>query len=125
MSGPRTNGPSWARVLVIEDEFLIAQEIESALREGGFKEIAQASTERAAFLQIEREVWDLVILDANLNGRPVGEIARALRERGARILVVTGYGRESLPPEVVDQPLLEKPFDPAKLLQAVRDLCEQ
>jgi len=108
---------------VIEDEFLIALDIEAALREGGFDNIQRASTESAAFGRIEGEVWDLVILDANLNGRPVGGIAKALQARGAPFVVVTGYGRRNLPPEIENEPVVEKPFDRANLLRTVKSVC--
>jgi len=111
------------RILVIEDEFLIALDIISVLEDAGFREVRHIETEEEALMQIERHSWDAAIADANLNGRSIEQVARVLRERGVPFLVVTGYGRKSLPAAIGAAPILEKPFQHRQLLQTLIGLC--
>jgi DNA-binding NtrC family response regulator len=110
------------RILVIEDEYLIALEIQSVLADGGFVEVEHAATEEEALLHIEQGGFTAAVADANLYGRGISRIAAALTARAVPFVIVTGYGRESLPAEVAHAPLVEKPFDSRLLLQAVTRL---
>jgi CheY-like chemotaxis protein len=110
------------RILVIEDEFLIGVEIESILKASGAKDVGSAATEEEALRQIEHGTWDAVVADANLNGRGIQRIAHILVERSIPLLVVTGYGLESLPPEVRQSPVLTKPFRASQLVGAISPL---
>jgi CheY-like chemotaxis protein len=111
------------RILVIEDEYLVALEMQSVLADAGFAEVEYAATEREALARIEEGGWDAAIADANLNGRGISRIAAALTEHGVPFMIVTGYARESLPPEVAHVPFLDKPFHAPRLVQTVSRLC--
>ena len=104
------------RVLVVEDEYLIATEIEAVLREGGIEDIVSAATEEAGLKEARHGRWDAVIADANLNGIGIDRIAAALFHRGIPLLIVTGYNPESLPPEVSEVPRMSKPFTGPELM---------
>ncbi|MGH6734646.1 MAG: response regulator [Methyloceanibacter sp.] len=106
-------------VLVVEDEFLIALDIMSALEQAGIAVAGPASTVRDALAAIESQPLRGVLLDAHLAGEPAGRIADALQARGIPFAFVSGYGRESLPPEHRGAPLVRKPFTDRDLLAAI------
>jgi len=110
------------RVLVIEDEYLVALEIESVLQAAGIDEVVLAATELEALDEMREGQWDFVVADANLNGVGINCIAAALSERSIPFVIVSGYRREHLPGEVADVPLVAKPFRGAELVQALEQL---
>lgn len=110
-------------ILMIEDEFLVAAEIEFHLKRGGFTELQHAATEGDALAAIANRHWDAAVVDANLNGRGIERIAAALQEKHVPFVIVTGYGRNGLPPTVADVLVLNKPFHPQTLVNTVAQLC--
>jgi CheY-like chemotaxis protein len=110
------------KILVIEDEYLVAEEIRHCLLRGGFGESVHAATEGDALKSIFETGWDAAVLDGNLNGRSVDSIAEALLERRIPFVIVTGYDRRSLPERVRDMVVIEKPFRWKTLMDAVSNL---
>ena len=108
-----------ARVLVVEDEPLVALEIETELTDAGAVVIGPAATLEAAARLIEAEAVDAALLDANLAGRPVDTLAAALAARGVPFAFASGYGPSGLPEEFRDRPLLGKPFGSEALVTLV------
>jgi CheY-like chemotaxis protein len=99
--------PAGTRVLVVEDEALIAVLLEDGLA-------------KAASLQI-----DVAILDMNLAGKlsyPIGEVLAA---RNIPFIFATGYGASALPEALAGTPVLAKPFEPARLEQVLRAVLPQ
>ena len=107
------------RILVVEDEFLIALDITGVLEQAGLAVIGPAGTVGDALQAIEQEVVHGALLDAHLAGEPVGRIADALTARGIPFAFVSGYGREQLPQAYRGVPLVRKPFTGRDLLAAV------
>jgi CheY-like chemotaxis protein len=107
------------RILVVEDEFLIALDIAGALEQGGLEVIGPLASVRDALAALERERVDGALLDANLGGEPVGCVADALFARRVPFAFVSGYGRGQLPPQHRGVPLISKPFTGADLLGVV------
>ena len=70
-----------------------------------------------ALRAIEHASFDGALLDANLRGEPVGDIAAALTRRNIPFVFVTGYGREALPESFGHAMMLTKPFTQEQLLQ--------
>ena len=110
------------RILVIEDEFVIGLEIHSLLTEAGFEVVGPAATVPAALKQISEGSFDAALVDANLGGDTIDGVTAALANRGTPFVLVTGYGRKSLPPQLANAPLIQKPFDPRTLIDAVQRL---
>ena len=106
-------------VLVVEDEFLIALDIVSALEQAGVAVAGPASTVGDALAAIERNQLRGALLDAHLAGESAGRIADALAARGIPFAFVSGYGRESLPAEHRQARLVKKPFTDKDLLAAI------
>jgi CheY-like chemotaxis protein len=105
------------RVLVIEDEFLVAVEIQAQLRDAGVLQSEHASTEKEALRRIAEGGWDAAVVDANLNGKGIKQVAAALLHDHIPFVIVTGYNRDSLPTELANTPMLSKPLAGQRLAQ--------
>ena len=112
------------RFLVVEDEMLVALALSAGLQDARAEVLASTGSASEALAIIESQPLDGVLLDANLKGRPVDDIAAALTRRKVPFVFVTGYGRESLPRAFATAPLLAKPFSQAQLLEAATQLVE-
>lgn len=111
------------RVLVVEDETLIAVEIEETLRELGCVVVGAVGKLDAALRLAADEALDAAILDVAIRGGHVFPVAEQLLARGVPFVLASGYGDWSLPETLRDQPRLTKPFTPADLEQQIKLLC--
>jgi len=111
------------RILVVEDEALVAMLVEDALLDAGAKVIGPAATVAEALGMIDQELPDVAVLDLNLAGETSTPVADALLARGVPFVVATGYGAEGLPAGHIGVPVLAKPYDPDDLTQAIARLC--
>jgi DNA-binding response OmpR family regulator len=106
------------RVLVVEDEALIAMELEVLLVQGGAIVLGPVPDIARALPLIERDRPEGAILDVNLNGQLSLPIAEALDERSIPFVVVTGYSASQIgPPLLRDAPRVTKPVDGAVMLR--------
>lgn len=110
------------RVLVVEDEVLVALDIESILTDAGMVVSGRAGTLDAARRAVALGQFDVVLLDANLAGQPVLDLAAALQRQGVPFAFATGYGREGINAEFRDVPVLSKPFTAEQLIGLMRRL---
>ena len=107
--------------LIVEDEPLIALDIVAGLESAGVIVEGPVSSVKDALRTVEGTSFDGVLLDANLRGEPVGDVAAALTRRNIPFEFVTGYGRQALPEGFGQSTVLTKPFTQEQLLQtAVR-----
>lgn len=109
------------RVLVVEDNFLLAMEIEAVLRRHGLTVLGPAGTIEQALALLEREGWpDAAVLDVDLHGRRVTPVAAALSSRKVPFVLVTGYAELQLKePELQGRLRLDKPVDFQDLLRVL------
>ncbi len=112
------------RLLVIEDEPLVALDIVAGLEDAGAEVLGPAGTERDALRLIDTEMADAALLDANLHGRPVDQVAAALVRRRIPFVFVSGHSRDGLPAGFAEAPLMGKPFSHRKLVEIVADLLQ-
>lgn len=100
------------RVLVVEDEMLLALDLEEGLRDAGCEVVGPAGSLRSALRLAENSEIDAAILDVNLAGERVFPVALVLSERGIPFVFATAYaGSDELyPQEVRDVPRLSKPY---------------
>src|SRR5262249_48100413 len=98
------------RILVIEDEPLVAMDLESSLTSAGCEVVGPAGTIEEAKSLAADGPFDAALLDVNLAGHAVDEIAAALTQKNCPFAFVTGYGREALPRGFRDAVVLGKPF---------------
>jgi len=108
------------RILVVEDEMMIAMLVEDMLTELGCSVVgpAHALAEALALAQSEPGL-DAALLDVNLAGQPVFPVADALREKGVPAIFSTGYGDAGLRDIDRGSPVLQKPFRSGDLARAL------
>ena len=106
-------------ILIVEDEPLLAIELSGQLKDAGVSVIGPAGNASDALRLIEQYRFDGALLDANLGGHPVDDIAASLKSKNIPFVFVSGYNRDSLPLSFDEVELLSKPFDVAQLLAAV------
>jgi PAS domain S-box-containing protein len=107
---PPLHVASGRRVLVVEDEPLIAAEIADILELAGFQVIGPASGVKEALRLLEREGCDTAVLDVNLGAETSEPITRELIRIGTPFVVLSGYSREQLPVSFRLAPLIHKPL---------------
>jgi two-component sensor histidine kinase len=112
------------RLLVVADEPLVAVDIMTTLEGAGAQVVGSAGTAKEALNTIDTISRDAALLDANLRGQPVDEIAAALAARSIPFLFVTGYGPGSLPKAFAKTAILTKPFSQEQLVVAVASLVK-
>jgi CheY-like chemotaxis protein len=104
------------KVLVVEDEAMIAGLIETTLGEAGCLIVGPFATLEQAFETLERERLDAALLDIRLNGRDVYAVADALNTRGIPFIFISGFTQKQMPPGYRKCPYIAKPFTPDAIL---------
>ncbi|UVF20259.1 response regulator [Microvirga terrae] len=108
------------RILVVEDEYFLAEDMAQALEKLGATIIGPASDrEKALALLSSSEQVDAAVLDINLRGATAFPVADALLEHGIPFVFATGYAPASVPWAYSAVPCWEKPFNPNDLAQAL------
>ena len=124
MSQPKTaNGnPRKARILIVEDEAILAFTMEESLIDAGFEIAGVAGRIESALSMIETRAFDAAILDTNLAGVSAGPAAMALRASGRPFVVASGYLPSQQQEAFVGAPCIQKPYPPEMLIQALWDV---
>ena len=112
------------RILIVEDEPLLAMELETNLNALGCKTLRSAATLNAAKAAIGDSGCDAALVDVNLGGRQADELAVALTRKNIPFALVTGYGREGLPAGFKEVAILSKPFAKEELLVVLAQLLQ-
>ena len=110
---------------MIEDEPLIALDIIATLERAGARVVGQAVTVNEALRLITEHKFDCALVDANLRGQPVDDVAAALTRGKVPFVFVTGYGNEALPSSFVHAKSLKKPFTEEQLLKVTGELLTE
>jgi CheY-like chemotaxis protein len=119
------NPPSGRRVLVVEDEMMVAWLLEDMLGDLGYAVVGPASRVDQALALLDAEIVDAAVLDVNLNGQKSYPVAAALVARRVPFVFSTGYHKDSLTQGYQEFPALQKPFERAKLADALAKLLRQ
>jgi CheY-like chemotaxis protein len=109
------NSLSGCRVLVVEDEVLVAWVLEEMLTELECKVVGPAARVSQALAMVSAEEIDLAILDINLNGQKSYPVADALTAHGVPFAFSTGYNADSMPDNYRGFPMLQKPYSQSDL----------
>jgi CheY-like chemotaxis protein len=110
------------RILVVEDEALIAFMLEDMLADLGHEVVATAARLPQALEMAEARAFDVAILDVNLDGVKTFPVADVLLRRGIPFAFATGYGREGLDARHRDAAVIRKPFAVAELERTIVQL---
>lgn len=104
-----------AKVLIVEDEFLIADDLARMLSAAGAIPIGPVGTVEQAKTQLAHSGADAAVLDLNLRGDMAFSLAEELSAR-LPCVIVSGYGPATLPESLAEIPALEKPVDHQKVI---------
>jgi CheY-like chemotaxis protein len=107
------------RILIVEDESLVAMLLETILEDMGCTPVGPASSIDEGLRLATSEQLDGALLDVNVAGRQIFPVAEALRERGVPFVFSTGYGEGGLPDEWRGQRTIQKPFTESAVHQAL------
>jgi DNA-binding response OmpR family regulator len=110
------------RVLIVEDEPVLAFALEELLVESGFEIAGVAARLETALAIIESGVCDAAILDTNLAGISVDPAASALAVRGLPFIILSGYSPDEQHGAFTGALRLQKPCRPERLIQALRSI---
>ena len=108
------------RVLVVEDEAIVAIDLADQLTEAGFLVVGPAPSVAKALKLIVEVGCDVAVLDVNLRDETAEPIARELRSRRTPFLFLSAVSRDRLPSGFDDEVLLPKPADRAALVAALQ-----
>ena len=120
----RQNRLAGARVLVVEDEFLIADDLVRALSRFGAEPIGPVGTITDALRALKKERPDAAILDLNLRGEVASGLVDKLAEDEVPCLIVSGYSERSFPDEFSHFPSLEKPVSYERVAEKLAQILE-
>jgi DNA-binding response OmpR family regulator len=112
-----------ARVLVVEDESLLAETLCDLMQDAGCEPVGPAATVAAALALIDQGSIDVAVLDIRLLSEMSFPVAYALRRRGIPLLFLTSYEQRNLPKDLGDAILVEKPFSMHLLVEIVQRLA--
>lgn len=111
------------RILVVEDEYFLADEIGKALRALGAVIAGPVGhIEDAVAMLHDGGVFDAAVLDVNIRAEPIFPVARELKARDVPFVFTTGYDKISIESEFKDVPLWEKPIDIIAMAQNLASL---
>ncbi|MCU4182511.1 HWE histidine kinase domain-containing protein [Bosea sp. BH3] len=109
------------RVLLVEDQFVIALDCEDMLTTLGARQVEVCANVSEALSLLSQALPDLAILDVNLGGETSESISNRLRERGVPFIFATGYDDAAIP-GVAEAGTLRKPYNLTSLDVALRKL---
>ena len=99
------------RILILDDEPLIAMMLQDCLVDLGCEAVGPAYTVEAALALLEGDVVDGAILDVKLAGADSYPVALALQRRSIPFVFATGQGADGIDPRFKSAAILSKPFD--------------
>jgi CheY-like chemotaxis protein len=112
-------GLSGRRILVVEDEMLVSMLVTDILEDYGCIVLGPATRLQAALDAAARDTFDAALLDVNLAGSRVFPVADLLATRGIPFVFVSGYGDTDIDAPHEGRPVVQKPFSPDALGEAL------
>lgn len=109
------------RILIVEDEYMLADELAMELQDAGAHVLGPAGTvDKALAIIAAAPAIDVAVLDVNLGGASVFPAADLLAERAIPFLFTTGYDASAIPPRFAAHPRCEKPISIVQVKRAIR-----
>ena len=113
------------RILAVEDALLLAFDLEEMLTKAGCRVLGPVPTAARAIRLIERHVPDAAVLDINLHDHDSMPVADELADRRIPFVFATGYEADVLPKRHRSRPLLSKPYDSTRIVEALAQLLDR
>lgn len=110
------------KVLILEDELIIAFALEDMLADLG-AEVVVANSLEEAFARLDDSEVTLAVLDVNVHGTKSYPLAEELLRRAVPMIFATGYGDAEHPPSFAGTPTLTKPYSRQQLAQAIEEIA--
>jgi CheY-like chemotaxis protein len=120
---PETAGKTKPRVLIVEDEIIVALFMEDLLAELGYEVAGVIGLLEEGLARAAAPDFTLAVLDVHLNGKDVFPLADRLVEIRLPFVFATGYGARGIPDRYSGRPVLQKPFVPEDLRRALAALA--
>ena len=112
------------RVLLVEDNHELAESLSFALAAYGWRTVGQASTSADALKSLDRDAFDVAILDLELDEEMSFPVADALRRRTIPFVFLTGHlEADEIPERFANETVLSKPVSFESLIEALKDGC--
>src|SRR6201994_926046 len=125
LNSARRPGVPEASIFLVEDGALVRMSLASMVEELGHRVVAEAGSIKEAGAIAMTGVFDLAILDINIDGLGIDPVAHVIERRGLPFLFVTGYGAAWLPSLFRRRPVLEKPVSLVRLQETIDTLLER
>jgi DNA-binding NtrC family response regulator len=110
------------RVLIAEDEYFLANDLDKALRAQGAEVIGPIAEVSEAIAQLGHDEFDVAVIDINLRDELAFSIADKLAPRHIPFVFATGYGSEKIPDRFQNIKIWQKPYDVASIVDHVARL---
>jgi len=123
MGSSKGSEPVSGRVLVVEDEYILADDLKKELEVHGAKVVGPIGNLGAAQDQVSRDGFDVAVIDVKPDNKLAWSIADELMQQKIPFGFVTGYGADAIPERFQHIVRWEKPWDKSKLTGDVRLLC--
>ena len=107
-----------ARLLVVEDEWIVAEYYAMTLREANHSVVGPYATVREALAALDSNHIDAAVLDVQLRNETSYPVAEKLAQMGIPFVFLSGYDERVLPPTLLGNRVLSKPVEPSGLLAA-------
>lgn len=114
-----------AVILIVEDEYYLASDLQAGLEAAGATIVGPFASEVEAEQALAVQVPDCAFVDVNLGGGPSFAVAHALADRSVPFVFVTGYDAGIIPPAFADIARYEKPVDVRKAIEAAAALLSR
>jgi PAS domain S-box-containing protein len=125
LEGPEPLEIHGNRILIVEDESLVALALSEMLEECGFEVVGPCASMFEAIEVIRSRDFDAAVLDVNLNGEMIYPAAEMLADRGIPFVFMTGYGPEGIDRRFGSVVAMHKPIEREKLLGLFRVMSDK
>lgn len=106
-------------MLIVEDEYLLANDLAKGFADAGIDILGPVPTLGKALALAEHKQLSGAVLDINLDGDKVYEVADALVGRGVPVVFVTGYDKSDIPARFGGVPFCQKPVEFTDVIEAL------
>jgi len=113
------------RVLIVEDEVLVAMDLASVLQRHGYVVVGLAGSVTEALALVRKEEIDIALLDVNLGSKTVEPVANRLAERAIPFGLVTAYPSHIQPQSLRRRPCITKPFGTTEVTRLAARLVDE